>query len=89
MQAQTLARPHRLPKWMAVFLLIITAIVIALSVDTSALAQAAYSIPMLLWRGLTYALIIMKARRSTRIPLAGITVLNEMMIYGHYTGAVQ
>jgi hypothetical protein len=81
----------RASRWLSALLLLILlllGITLTTVLDEKTLVSNAYGLPMLAFRGITYAMIVIKAPKSRYVPLFTCIAFNELFIYLTYSGAV-
>ncbi len=81
----------RASRWLSALILLILlllGITLTTVLDEKALVSNAYALPMLAFRGITYAMIIIKTQKSRYAPLFTCIAFNELFIYLTYSGAV-
>ncbi|TOH16518.1 hypothetical protein [Vibrio parahaemolyticus] len=69
------------------FFITVFVVALALALDTDSMVNAAYSLPSLAWRLITYSIMLIKTGRETRLTLSVFAAFNEFVIWTYWTGA--
>lgn len=58
----------------------IFAITLSVTIDTQTLVESAYSLPLILWRALTYGFIFIRAHKNQYAGLGLLFIINEGLV---------